>query len=114
MEKAAKNLLAVLNTPIKYCKYHKCGKILDFQRSKRKDSKYCSELCRTRDSAVRRYHRIKNNKRYIEARNKYNKEYYKENREKFQAYYKERNEKKRMEEQYRRHKLADGRSFQQK
>lgn len=59
------------------CKYFKCNKIISDYRK----IKYCSELCRIRDSTRRQYERLKNDKDYIKKRNEKNRKYYQEHKE---------------------------------
>jgi hypothetical protein len=89
---------------IRYCKYSSCNKPID---DKRKHSKYCSELCRTRNSALRQYNKVKNDEEFKKKRNEKNRKYWEENKERLKPamrdygmkyFFKKRDERKKLEE----------------
>ncbi len=91
---------------IKKCK--KCGKVI---LASRKNVKYCSEMCRTRDSALRQYNKLKDDNEYKKKRDEKNKKYYEEHKDELQArmrvygmkyYFKKRDEKKKLKDEQNR------------
>ena len=97
--------MEVPTSEIRYCKNENCKKVLTHSGR----SKYCSEVCRTRWSALRQYNRLKDNEEFKQYRKIKNKKYYQNNIEDLRArmriygmqyYFKKRDEKrKQLEEQ---------------
>lgn len=89
----------------KYCNNPQCDKIIGLGRKK-----YCSKLCRTRYSSLRRYNQLKDNEEFKIKRKEKNKKYYEANKEELKSkmrvygmkyYFKKRDEKKKIEDQKR-------------
>lgn len=59
----------------------RCGEQLFGNRKK----KYCNTKCRTRDSSLRRYQKLKNNPEYIAYRKKYYAKWLENNRDKYNS-----------------------------
>ena len=80
------------------CLFHKCKKTFTSNRKR----KYCSEICRTRDSARRVYEKVRNDSEFIKRRNEKNKKYYESHKDELiknmkvyaREYYKKKREKK--------------------
>ena len=96
---------------VRHCNHPRCNKILEHSR---KGSKYCSDACRTRHSALRQYEKVKNDEEYKNRRKEKNKKYYQEHKEDLKAkmrvygmqyFYRKRDERKKLEEE---NKLKEG------
>lgn len=87
----------------RHCMNPKCDKVIGHGKKK-----YCSELCRSRDSAMRQYNKNRNDDGFKEKRKAKNKRYYEANKEDLKAkmriygmqyYFKKRDETKKIQEQ---------------